>query len=354
MKFYPVKIATIRRETSDCVSVALDIPDSLRDDFRYMPGQYLTFRANLNGEEVRRSYSLCSAPAENEWRVAIKKVDGGLFSTYANDSLKAGDTLETAPPDGRFFPEAVSADMNRDFVFFAAGSGITPVISIIKTVLQKAAESRVTLVYGNRRSSTVIFREEIEGLKNRYLGRFQVIHILSQERVDVPWQSGRITAARLDEMLEVMPDILGADQFFVCGPEEMIACVREGLQSRGIPKDHVHFELFGTGQHKQKKSQQPVSDAVIATAEIRLDGVRFDVPVREGQAVLDAALATGADLPFACKGGVCCTCRAKLTEGKVEMEANYALDEEEVEAGFILTCQAHPLTPVIKVDFDIK
>jgi ring-1,2-phenylacetyl-CoA epoxidase subunit PaaE len=200
----------------------------------------------------------------------------------------------------------------------------------------------------------VIFREEIEGLKNRYLGRFQVIHILSQERVDVPWQSGRITAARLDEMLEVMPDILGADQFFVCGPEEMIACVREGLQSRGIPKDHVHFELFGTGQHKQKKSQQPVSDAVIATAEIRLDGVRFDVPVREGQAVLDAALATGADLPFACKGGVCCTCRAKLTEGKVEMEANYALDEEEVEAGFILTCQAHPLTPVIKVDFDIK
>jgi len=354
MKFYPIKIATIRRETSDCVSVALDIPDSLRDDFRYIPGQYLTFRVNLNGEEVRRSYSLCSAPAENEWRIAIKKVDGGLFSTYANDSLKAGDTLETAPPDGRFFPESVSADMNRDFVFFAAGSGITPVISIIKTVLQKAAESRVTLVYGNRRSSTVIFREEIEGLKNRYLGRFQVIHILSQERVDVPWQSGRITAARLDEMLEVMPDILGADQFFVCGPEEMIACVREGLQSRGIPKDHVHFELFGTGQHKQKKSQQPVSDAVIATAEIRLDGVRFDVPVREGQAVLDAALATGADLPFACKGGVCCTCRAKLTEGKVEMEANYALDEEEVEAGFILTCQAHPLTPVIKVDFDIK
>lgn len=354
MKFYPIKIATIRQETSDCVSIALDIPDTLRDVFRYQPGQYLTFRASLHGEEVRRSYSLCSAPSDQEWRVAVKKVDGGLFSSYANEQLKAGDILETAPPEGRFFPDSLSVSTGLDYVFFAAGSGITPVISIIKTVLEQSPGSRVTLIYGNRRSSTVIFREEIEGLKNRYLGRFQVIHILSQERVDVPWQSGRITAARLDDMLEVMPELLEADQFFLCGPEEMIACVREGLQSRGIPKEHVHFELFGTGQHRHKKSQQPVSDAVIATAEICLDGVRFDVPVREGQALLDAALATGADLPFACKGGVCCTCRAKLTEGKVEMEANYALDEEEVEAGFILTCQAHPLTPVIKVDFDIK
>jgi len=354
MKFYPIKIATIRQETPDCISIALDIPDDLKEVFRYSPGQYLTFRANLNGEDVRRSYSLCSAPSDREWRVAVKKVEGGLFSTYANERLKAGDLLDTAPPDGRFFPESLSVTADLNYVFFAAGSGITPVISIIKTVLEHAPGSRVTLVYGNRRSSSVIFREEIEGLKNRYLGRFQVIHILSQERVDVPWQSGRITAARLDEMLEVIPELLEANQFFLCGPEEMIACVREGLQSRGVPKEHVHFELFGTGQHKHKKSQQPVSDAVIATAEIRLDGVQFDVPVREGQAVLDAALATGADLPFACKGGVCCTCRAKLTEGKVEMDANYALDEEEVEAGFILTCQAHPLTPVIKVDFDIK
>ncbi|MFM8370760.1 MAG: 2Fe-2S iron-sulfur cluster-binding protein [Bacteroidota bacterium] len=354
MKFYPIKIATIRQETPDCISIALDIPDALRDVFRYQPGQYLTFRASLEGEDVRRSYSLCSAPSDDEWRVAVKKVEGGLFSTYANELLKAGDVLETAPPDGRFFPDSLSVQADLDYVFFAAGSGITPVISIIKTVLEQAPGSRVTLIYGNRRSSTVIFREEIEGLKNRYLGRFQVIHILSQERVDVPWQSGRITASRLDDMLEVMPELLEADQFFLCGPEEMIACVREGLQSRGIPKDQVHFELFGTGQNKHKKSQQPVSDAVVATAEICLDGVRFDVPVREGQALLDAALATGADLPFACKGGVCCTCRAKLTEGKVEMDANYALDEEEVEAGFILTCQAHPLTPVIKVDFDIK
>lgn len=354
MKFYPLKISDIRRETPECVSIAFEVPPALQETFHFIQGQYLTLRAELGGEEVRRSYSLCSSPLEKEWRVAVKKVDGGLFSTFANEQLKTGQVLEVAPPDGRFFPNGLAADTAANYVFFAAGSGITPVISIIKTVLKQSPETQVTLVYGNRKAGSVIFREAIDGLKNKYLGRFQVIHILSQERVDVPWQSGRIDAQRLTQLFEKLPDLLKADQFFICGPEAMIHSVREALESRQIAKAHIHLELFGTSQGYAKKSQQKVSETVVATAEIRLDGVRFDVPIHEGQAILDAALAAGADLPFACKGGVCCTCRAKLTEGKVEMDANYALDEEEVEAGFILTCQAHPKTSVLKVDFDIK
>ncbi|MBL7826625.1 MAG: phenylacetate-CoA oxygenase/reductase subunit PaaK [Saprospiraceae bacterium] len=354
MKFYPLKISDIRRETQECVSIAFDVPSELQGTFQFTQGQYLTLRTHLGNEEVRRSYSLCSSPLENEWRVAVKKVDGGVFSTFANETLKRGDTLEVAPPDGRFFPEGLQVDKPGEYVFFAAGSGITPVISIIKTILERSPESRITLVYGNKRAATVIFREQIEGLKNRHLGNFQVVHILSQERVDVPWQSGRINADRLNDLLEMLPEVLNADQFFICGPEDMIHTVRAGLEARNIPKQKIHLELFGTNQQRHQKQQQKTSGTVIATAEIKLDGVRFEVPIHEGQALLDAAMAVGADMPFACKGGVCCTCRAKLTEGKVEMEANYALDEDEVEAGFILTCQSHPLTPTLKVDFDQK
>lgn len=354
MRFYPLKISEVRRETPDCVSIAFDVPDDLAGVFQYRQGQYLTLRTHIGQEEVRRSYSLCSSPLDRQWRVAIKKVAGGVFSTFSNEKFKKGDTLEVAPPDGRFFPAGLSLDAPGHYVLFAAGSGITPILSILKTVLRQSPESRVTLVYGNKNAASVIFREEIEGLKNLYLGRLRVVYILSRERVDTEWQRGRIDQQRLDQIFEKLPDLLAGDQYFVCGPDEMTACVRENLEKQGVPTSKIHFELFGTGNKSRQHQSVAVSETVVAHAEIKLDGILFDVPIHEGQMVLDAALAAGADLPFACKGGVCCTCRAKLTEGAVEMEVNYALDPEEVEAGFILTCQSHPKTKTLKVDFDTK
>lgn len=354
MKFYPLKISEIRRESPECVSIAFDVPPALHDTFQFTQGQYLTLRTELQGQEVRRSYSLCSSPLDREWRVAVKKVDGGQFSSFANDSLKVGSQLEVAAPEGRFYPAAVAPDAISHYVLFAAGSGITPVISILKTVLRLAPESRVTLVYGNKRSASIIFREEIEGLKNKYLNRLQVVHVLSRERPDAEWQHGRINQNLLQQMAEKLPELLEGDQYFICGPEEMIHSVREELEKRGISKSKIHFELFGTNQANAQKMHMPVSELVVSRAEIQLDGLRFDLPIHEGQTILDAAEAAGTDLPYACRGGVCCTCRAKLLEGAVEMDANYALDEDEVEAGFILTCQSHPKTPTLKVNFDIK
>lgn len=354
MKFYPLKISEIRRESPECVSIAFEVPPSLHQTFHFTQGQYLTLRTELQGQEVRRSYSLCSSPLDQEWRVAVKKVDGGQFSTFANDQLTTGSQLEVSPPDGRFFPESVAPNSVRHYVLMAAGSGITPVMSILKTVLRQSPESRVTLIYGNKRSASIIFREEIEGLKNRYLDRLQVVHVLSRERPDAAWQHGRINQNLLQQMAENLPELLEGDQYFICGPEEMIHCVREELEKKGISKSKIHFELFGTNQSNAHRNNAATSDRVVSHAEIQLDGLRFDLPIHEGEAILDAALAAGADLPFACRGGVCCTCRAKLEEGTVEMDVNYALDESEVEAGFILTCQSHPKTPKLKVNFDIK
>lgn len=354
MKFYPLKISDVRRETADCVSLAFEVPDDLLESFNFRQGQYLTLRGQIGGESVRRSYSLCSSPQEGHWRVAIKKVDGGVFSTYANEKLKKGDTLEIAAPDGRFFPESLSIDTAGHYVLFAAGSGITPIISIIKTLLQTSPNCQVTLIYGNKNAASVIFREEIEGLKNLYLGRLSVVYILSRARMDTAWQRGRIDRERLEQIFEKMPDLLVGDQFFICGPEEMTLAVRESLEKQGVSKSKIHFELFGTGKIAPKKQSTVISETIVANAEIRLDGLMFDIAIHEGQSVLDAALLAGADLPFACKGGVCCTCRAKLTEGAVEMEVNYALDPEEVEAGFILTCQSIPKTKALKIDYDTK
>jgi ring-1,2-phenylacetyl-CoA epoxidase subunit PaaE len=354
MKFYTLKIAEIRRETADCVSIAFEVPTDLRPVFTFTQGQYVTLRTYMDNEEIRRSYSLCTAPQEGELRVAVKKVEGGVFSTFANEMLRKGDVLEVAPPEGRFFPQNIVLAPLDHCVLFAAGSGITPILSIVKSVLISAPSTRITLFYGNKNAASVIFREEIEGLKNRYMGRLQVVYILSRERVDTAWQHGRIDEPRMELLVEKIPDILHGDHFFVCGPEAMTIAVRETLEKHGVSKAKIHFELFGAGKKETGGASVAVSETVVAHAEIRLDGVLYDVPIHEGQSVLDAAMAAGADLPFACKGGVCCTCRAKLTEGKVSMEVNYALDPHEVEAGYILTCQAQPTTKTIKVDFDTK
>ena len=375
-KFYPLKIKDIRRETDDCVSIAFDIPTDLATTFAYKSGQYLTFRTKINEKEVRRSYSICSSPLDNEWRVAIKKVENGVFSTFANQQLKRGDVLETMPPSGHFVMDNVlentdkplrNADnsvgntdkslknIGKHFVFFAAGSGITPIIAHIKTLLRNDDSVKCTLIYGNKRTSSSVFREDIDALKNQFMSRLRVVHILSRERTDVDLLHGRLDNDKIALLFEKMPEILRGSAYFICGPEDMTMTIKTALLNQNVEAKRIHFELFGTkSKQKDVKSTPKADELPTSIATIKLDGVTFDVPIFNDTAVLDAALEAGADLPFACKGGVCCTCRAKLTEGKVEMTVNYSLTEEEIERGYILTCQAVPLTPHIVVDFDIK
>ena len=356
LRFYELTVADIRPETHDCVSVALEVPDGLKDAFVFTPGQYLTFRVQLAGAEVRRSYSICTAPSDGELRVAIKAVKGGKFSGLANTLLKKGDVLEVMPPMGKFTPKG----LGKNYLAFAAGSGITPVMGIMKDVLQREPDSQFTLVYGNRNRNTIIFREEIEGLKNTYMQRLRVYHVLSRELMDVPLFNGRIDADKCAAFCEKLIDLKTIDEAFLCGPEEMILSAREKLLELGMPLGAVHLELFSSPdqpkvQHQQWKEAHAKDEGPVSHVSIRLDGVTFDLQLPyNGDNILDAALAHGADLPYACKGGVCSTCRAKITEGKVEMEVNYALEPDEVAKGFVLTCQSHPTTDRVIVDFDAR
>lgn len=351
MKFYPLKVKNIRRETQDCVSVAFDVPEDLASVFHFTQGQYLTIKANLNGEDIRRSYSICTAPDENDLRVAIKQVEDGKFSTFANHVLKENEVLEVMPPMGHFYTE-VKENQTRDYVFFAAGSGITPVISNIKTILKTEKNSTCTLLYGNQKVNTIIFKEEIEALKNKYLGRFQIFHILSREHTESDLLNGRLTKDKIRKFFHYIPHLLKADAYFACGPEEIIHAAKEVLIENHISEENIHFELFNAPKTTAKK--QVTEQAVESHAIITLDGLTLEVPVARGQNILDAAQQFGTDMPYACKGGVCCTCRAKLIEGEVEMTANYSLTKGEVDNGFILTCQAVPKTRTVKIDFDIK
>lgn len=355
--FHPLLVAEVRPETDDCVTIRFESPGELTESFQYLPGQYLTLRTHIDSEEVRRSYSLCSAPHEGEWRVAVKKVEGGRFSTWANEQLKAGDMLEVMPPQGRFVvhtdPGAV-----RHFVLYAAGSGITPVISILKAVLREEPKSRVTLFYGNRNIRSVIFLEELGELKNRYLDRLSLHFIFSREHQSSALFEGRLDAGRCLELLKAFVPDLQQSEHYICGPEAMIHDIKQSLLERGIPETSIHFELFTSpvgplGAADAVREKVTATNGHIAKVQVRLDGrvFAFELPYN-GQNILDASMVTGADLPFSCKGGVCCTCRAKLVEGKVEMEVNYALEPWEVEEGFILTCQSHPRTPEVFVDFD--
>lgn len=355
--FHRVRIREVRRETASCVSLLLDIPTDLHDRFRYQQGQSLTVRTTLDGEEVRRTYSLCSSPLDNEWRVAVKRVDGGLFSSYANAQLKAGDEIEIMEPVGRFFTP-LDPGNRKHYIAIAAGSGITPVLSLIKTTLATEPQSRFTLIYGNRSRQDIIFLEELEGLKNRYMDRFQLLHILSREQVDSAVLQGRINREKMEELSRFIP-FHQMDEAFVCGPEQMIFAVKEFLELAGVDRKKIHFELFTTpGQTvsagQPKEQQERASSGAVSHVLIRLDGrsLEFDIPADSGQTVLDAALAQGADLPYACKGGVCCTCKARLVEGEVSMDVHWGLEDEEISKGFILTCQSHPKTDRVVVDFD--
>lgn len=353
--FHPLKVKEVRRETPECVSIAFDIPEELKEAFLYKQGQSLTLRSNINGGEVRRSYSICSSPFDNELRIAVKKVDGGIFSAFANEKLKKGDVLEAMPPVGKFFTE-LSETHKKSYVAFAAGSGITPIMSIIKTTLLTEPQSQFTLVYGNRSRQSIIFKEEIEGLKNKFIDRFRVIHVLSGEKMDAPINFGRIDRDKCSMLFDKVISIDKGDEFFLCGPEEMIFSVKEFLENKGVDKKHIHFELFATSRKKQiAGSVKSLASEGKSKITIKLDGAAFDFDLGfESESILDAALKQGADLPYACKGGVCCTCRAKLIEGEVSMDLNYALEPEELEQGFILTCQSHPKTEKVVIDYDVK
>ncbi len=354
-KFHSLKVIDVREETDDCKSIAFEIPQELREEFQYLQGQHLTLRALIDGEDVRRNYSLCSSPLDNEWRVAVKKLPGGKFSTYANDTLKKGDLLDVMPPAGHFYTET-KADNEKHYVAFAAGSGITPMLSIMKTVLRTEPESKITLVYGNRNTMSIIFHEEIEGLKNKYMERISVYYLLSREKLDEPILNGRITEEKCNDLFNGLIDVKSGGEFFLCGPEEMINAVNTALKNAGVAKEKIHFELFttpGSSFGGEKRTLSKEDEGKVSEVTVTSDGKTFTFNLPYGKAnLLDAAMREGADLPYACKGGVCCTCKARLLEGEVEMERNYGLVKEEVEAGFILSCQAFPLTDKVRIDFD--
>ncbi len=353
--FHKLTVSDIRHETKDCVSIAFKIPDALKTDFTFRQGQNITVKFKKEDEELRRSYSICSSPVDDELRIAVKKVYNGAFSTYANDKLKKGDVLEIMPPTGTFYTE-VNELQKKEYVFFAAGSGITPVISIIKTILYTEPQSTVTLVYGNKNVSSIIFKESLEALKDKHLQQFRIYYILSRERTEANINYGRIDAEKCKQLTAVI-DFNSVDEFFLCGPEQMIFTVKDFLENKGVSKNKIHFELFTTPTRKNTKIYNAVKppEEEGSQVTVKLDGRSFNFNLDyNSNNILDAALAEGADLPFACKGGVCCTCKSKLVEGEVEMEVNYGLEPEEVEAGFILTCQSHPRSKKVVVDFDVK
>jgi ring-1,2-phenylacetyl-CoA epoxidase subunit PaaE len=352
-RFHRLSVIDLRRESSDAVSLTFAIPKELADDYSFNPGQYLTLRTIMDGEEVRRSYSICSGPDDGELRIAVKKVDGGAFSNWAADELKSGDELDVMTPTGRF-GIAAAPDQARVYVGFAAGSGITPILSIVKGVLAREPHSRVFLFYGNRSTSGMMFLETLEELKDRFMQRLSLFHVISGEEQDIPILHGRLDGEKVRVLLRSLVPAASVDHVFICGPSGMSEDIEATCRDIGIAEDRIHVERFVSefGGKPRAKKIVPVGAPPKAMASLVIDGKRRDVPVADGEAILDAALRAGMDLPFACKGGMCSTCRAKLVEGEAAMDVNYSLESWELEAGFILTCQAKPVSQKVVVDYD--
>ncbi len=351
-RFQVLQIADVRQETADTVSIALAVPDSQRSRFAFQPGQYLTLRTWLDGEELRRSYSICSGLDDGELRVAIKRVEDGRFSAWAHGALRPGATLDVMPPQGRF-GVAPAPSAARTLVGVAAGSGITPILSILKSVLAREPSSRFILLYGSRATSQIIFREQLEELKDRFMGRLSVVHVLSREQQDVPVLSGRLDGGKVRRLLGALAPIPAIDHAFLCGPGSLIDEVQAALLGAGLAPDRIHSERFGpvlSGPRLQKPP--PAIDAPHAVATVIADGVSTAVAMEAGETVLDAALRAGLDLPYSCRGGMCSTCRARVSNGSVRMDVNYGLEPWETAAGYVLTCQARPETDRLTVDYD--
>jgi ring-1,2-phenylacetyl-CoA epoxidase subunit PaaE len=352
--FHRLKVAEIVPETADAYSIRFHIPPEVREAFAFKAGQHLTLRATINGEEVRRNYSLCTAPAECDWMVTVKRIGGGLFSNWVGDSLEPGDTVDVMVPHGSFTTDFDPA-RSRHLVGIAGGSGITPVMSLIKTLLREEPKSRFTLLYGNRDSSSVIFLETLAGLKDKHLGRFEIYHFLDQEEQDIELFNGMLNRERLDEAIgALVPDRAEVDGWFICGPGPMMDAAEGALLDRNIAKERIHIERFTADRPAgavAKEIAQLQTQAAGVTVAVTLDGRTRRVPFTAGN-ILDSARASGLPAPFACKAGVCATCRAKVTKGKVEMAVHYGLTDEEVAEGYVLTCQSVPVGDGVAVDYD--
>lgn len=352
-RFHPLTVTGIEKTIRDAVVVTLAPQDASAFDF--IQGQYLTFRRAFDGEELRRSYSICTGKDEGVLKVGIKRVDGGAFSTWANEDLQVGDVLEAMPPMGTFHTP-LDADAGRHYIGFAGGSGITPVLSILKTVLSREPKSRFTLVYANRAVSTIMFREDLEDLKNTYLGRLNVIHILESDSQDIDLFTGRVDQEKCALLFKHWIDIASVDMAFICGPEPMMLAIASALRSHGLSDNQIKFELFASAQPGRAKAKAVAAQNTTAsgatTATLTLDGASRTITIEKGTSVLDAAVQNSLDAPFACKAGVCSTCRAKVLDGEVEMAANHALEDYEVARGYVLTCQSYALTDTLVVDYD--
>lgn len=347
LHFHPITVRELRPDTEDAVAVTFDVPPALAERFRFAPGQYLTLRAVVNGEELRRSYSICAAPGE-ALRVGVRHVPGGAFSTWVHRSLAAGQAVDVMEPQGRF--GAALAKRPRHVLAVAGGSGITPILAILKTALADGA--RCTLLYGNRNAASTMFKEELEDLKNRHLTRLAVHPVFSREQVDSPLNMGRLDADKIATFLKLAGP---ADEVFVCGPHAMNDEVEAALKSAGVPAERIHVERFGVppSAADAKLHEPKPGDAATARITVVRDGLTREVPFGAGdESLLAAAARAGLDVPYSCKSGVCATCRAKLVEGQVRMDRNFALEPDDLKAGFILTCQAHPLTDRVTVSFD--
>lgn len=347
-QFYKLKIKDVKKETSDTVSITFDVPKELREEFSFTSGQYLTLKAMIDGEDVRRAYSLSTAPYENEWKVAIKKVENGTFSTYAQH-LKKGDELEVMAPTGNFTANSTTP---KNYVLFAAGSGITPIISIAKYLVNANDSNKVTLFYGNKSERETIYKLELDELAKNY-SHINIVYIYSRQDFDNTLLKGRIDSAKIEALYNEYLANEEVNEVYVCGPEEMIFAVKNFFASKGVDDKHIHFELFNTSNSKKEEAEIDESEEITSHVTVIIDDEEFEFDLSsKGKNILQAAQDEDADVPFSCKGGVCCTCKAKVLEGKAKMDLNYSLDPEEVEEGFILTCQAHPLTKKLVVSFD--
>jgi ring-1,2-phenylacetyl-CoA epoxidase subunit PaaE len=352
--FHALRVAEIVSETAEANSIRFEIPPELRDTFRFRAGQHLTLRTEIDGEEVRRNYSLCTAPDDQDWLVTVKRIAGGVFSNWVGDKLKPGDLVDVMPPHGSFTTE-FDSQQSRRYVAFAGGSGITPVISLIRTALKEEPESRFTLFYGNRDSSSVIFLDALADLKDRYMGRFELYHFLAEEEGDFELFNGMLDKATCENAIEqLVGEAAGVDAWFICGPGPMMDAAESALFDRNVAKDRIHIERFTADRPSAALAQEMAelqTKAVGATVAVTLDGRTRRVQFTESN-ILDSARAAGLPAPFACKAGVCATCRAKVISGKVEMAARYGLTDEEVAAGYVLTCQSVPVGDGVAVDYD--
>ena len=353
--FHPLRVSGVEPLTDDSVAITFDVPEELRADYRFIQGQHLTIRAPIVGDDIRRNYSICAPVSSGQLRIAVKRLPGGAFSAYAIQSLRPGDVVDVMTPTGRFFTPLDPANA-KHYCAIAAGSGITPMMSIIPTTLETEPASRFTLLYANRTSRSVMFLEELEDLKDRYPDRFHLVHVLSREPQEVELFSGRIDGARLRRFFATIlpPDTV--DEWFLCGPYAMVRELRETLLAAGVDRRRVHAELFhveATPPTPRATAEDGAAPAGDAEVTITLDGRRstFRLPC-DGVPVLEAALAIRTDAPYACRGGVCGTCRAKVVEGEVRMDQNWALEPEEIESGYVLTCQSHPKTERLVLDYD--